>query len=198
MLEFNTDFLLRLIERALNEIQFDYFNFFEDCAGKGAPLFGPALFDRFFRRHYLRIIERLQRAGIRSIWLDSDGDMEALIPCRLDAGINLLWPLEQASGMDPRRLRKRFGKGLRLAGWLDKREIAKGPEAIRRELQAKIPPLLEEGGYIPHIDHSIPPNISLDDMKYYMELKWQLLGRTSGSPSQISAPSVAAAKPTFE
>ena len=176
MLEFLTDFFLVLVERALQDVQFDYFNFFEDCAGKGGPLFGPPLFDRFFRRHYLRIIDRLHRAGIRSIWVDCDGDMEALIPCWMDVGVNMLWPLEQASGMDPLRLRRKFGKSLCLAGGLDKREIAKGPEAIRRELRAKIPPLIEQGGYIPHIDHSIDPDISLDNMKYYMELKRKLIG----------------------
>jgi len=35
MIEFNTDFLLNLVERELKDVQFDYFNFFEDCAGKG-------------------------------------------------------------------------------------------------------------------------------------------------------------------
>ena len=177
MLEFATDFLLSLVERALHDVQFDYFNFFEDCAGKGGPLYGPALFDRFFRRHYRRIIDRLHRAGIRSIWLDCDGDMEALIPSWMDVGVNMAWPLEQASGMDPLRLRRKFGKGLCLAGGLDKREIAKGPAAIERELRTKIPPLLEQGGYIPHIDHAIDPDISLDNMNYYMDLKRKLTGR---------------------
>jgi len=177
MLEFHTDFFLELVERALHGVQYDYFNFFEDCAGKGGPLFGPQLFDRFFRRHYQRIIDRLQRAGIRSIWLDCDGDMEALIPCWTDVGVNMLWPLEQASGMDPVRLRKKFGKGLCLSGGIDKREIAKGPEAIERELRAKLPPLLEQGGYIPCVDHTADPDISLDNMKYYLELKWKLMGR---------------------
>jgi len=177
MLEFATEFFLTLVERALNEIQFDYFNYFEDCAGKGGPLFGPEIFKRFFKRHYERINRRLNRAGITNIWLDSDGDMEALIPCWMDSGINTMWPLEQASGMDPVRLRKKFGKSLRLAGGIDKREIAKGPGFIEKELNAKIPPLLEQGGYIPHIDHAIPPDISLANMNYYVDLKLKMIGR---------------------
>ncbi len=181
MLEVATTFFLALVERALNSgVQFEYFNYFEDCAGKGGPLFGPELFNRFFRRHYRRINDRLHQAGIRSIWVDCDGDMEALIPCWMDCGINLLWPLEQASGMDPVRLRKKFGKSLCLAGGIDKREIAKGPKFIEKELRAKIPPLLEQGGYIPHIDHAIPPDISLADMNYYMDLKLKMIGHPQG------------------
>jgi hypothetical protein len=177
MLEFATEFFLTLIEPALRQVEFDYFNFFEDCAGKDTCLIGPNLYNRFFKKHYDRIIRRLNAAGIRSIWLDCDGTPTPLVPCWMDSGVNLLWPLEQAGGMDPREVRKQFGKSLRLAGGIDKREIAKGPEAIRRELEAKIPPLMDEGGFIPHIDHAIHPDISWDDMQYYMELKRRLTGR---------------------
>ncbi len=176
MVEFNADFLLALIEPALGQVRFDYFNFFEDCAGKGGPLFGPHLFRTFFMKSYRRIIERLNRAGIRSIWVDTDGDAEVLVPLWMDVGVNCFWPLEQASGMDPVRLRKKFGKSLALCGGIDKRELAKGPRAIEQELYAKIPPLLESGGYIPHLDHSIPPDIAYRDFAYYMELKRKLIG----------------------
>ena len=176
MIEFNTDFLLALVEQAVQKVQFDYFNFFEDCAGKGGPLFGPELFRKFFMKPYKRIIERLHKAGIQSIWVDSDGDPEVLVPLWMEAGVNCFWPLEQASGMDPLRLRKKFGNDLVLCGGLDKMELAKGREAIDRELYGKIPPLLESGGYIPHIDHAVSPEISYDDFLYYLELKRKLTG----------------------
>ena len=178
MIEFHTEFMLMLVERALRDVQFDYFSFFEDCAGKGGPLIGPEQFRKFFMKPYQRIIERLSKAGIRSFWVDSDGDSEVLVPLWMETGVNCFWPLEQASGMDPVRLRKKFGKSLMLCGGLDKMEIAKGREAIEKELRAKIPPLLEEGGYIPHIDHAISPEISYDDFMYYMELKLELTGRS--------------------
>lgn len=176
MLDFMAEFLLATVERALGEVQFDYFNFSEDCAGKGGPLISPDIFRRFFLRHYQRITGRLRQAGITSIWLDSDGDLEALIPLMLEAGITCLWPLEQASGMDPRRLRNRFGKDLALAGGIDKMEIAKGRKAIEAELTAKIPPLMESGGFLPHLDHAFPPDISYDNFLYYLEVKERLLG----------------------
>lgn len=177
MLEFNTDFLLALIEPALKDIEYDYFNFFEDCAGKSTPLFGPNIFNRFFMKHYRRIIDRLERAGIKSFWVDSDGDPEVLVPLWMDAGINCFWPLEQASDMDPVRLRKKYGNHLALCGGIDKRKIAAGKKSIEDELNAKIPAMLESGGYIPHIDHAIPPDISYSDFLYYLEIKRKLIGR---------------------
>jgi uroporphyrinogen decarboxylase len=177
MIEFNAEFFLALIQRALKDVQFDYFNFFEDCAGKGGPLYGPKFFHKFFMKPYRRIVDCLRSAGIKSFWLDSDGDPEVLVPLWRDVGITCFWPLEQAAGMDPVRLRRKFGKQLILCGGLDKREIAKGKKAIEKELYAKIPPLMEQGGYIPHIDHAIPPDISYQDFLYYMELKLKLIGR---------------------
>jgi uroporphyrinogen decarboxylase-like protein len=176
MIEHHTEFLLALIERALQDVQFDYFNFFEDLSGKGGPLVGPDLWRRFFQPAYTRIINRLNKAGITSIWVDSDGDPEVLVPLWMESGVTCFWPLEQASGMDPVRLRKKFGTDLTLCGGLDKMELAKGRKAIDRELHAKIPPLIESGGYIPHVDHTVSPEMSYKDFLYYMDLKRKLIG----------------------
>ncbi len=44
------------------------------------------------------------------------------------------------------------------------------------EFYAKIPPLLETGGYIPSIDHAVPPDVSYADFLYYLDLKLKLIG----------------------
>jgi len=176
MLEFNTEFLLALVERALSETQCDFFNFFEDFAGKGGPLISPQLFQRFLAPHYKKIISRLKQAGIKHIWLDSDGDMEVLIPQMIDVGVNVIWPLEQASGMDPVRLRTKFGSDVAMAGGIDKRELAKDRKAIEEELMKKIPPLLANSGYLPFLDHTIQPDVPYENFLYYLELKRKLLG----------------------
>jgi uroporphyrinogen decarboxylase len=177
MIEFNTEFLLSLTERALREVRFDFFNFFEDFAGKGGPLISPQIFRKFLLPYYKQIIERFRQAGIKYFWLDSDGNVEALMPLMLDAGITCLWPLEQAAGMDPLRLRKEYGKHLALAGGIDKLALSRDRKAIEAELCAKIPPLLETGGFIPFLDHTFSPEISYDNFRYYLDLKAHLIGR---------------------
>jgi len=169
-------FLLKVTEKARREVSFDYFNFFEDFAGKGGPLISPALFRKFLLPGYRRIIEEFRRSGIRFFWLDSDGDPRALIPLMLEAGITCLWPLEIAAEYDPLDIRKRYGKDLVLAGGIDKRALARDRAAIDAELERRIPPLLETGGYIPHIDHAVPPDIPLSNFLYYVERKMRLLG----------------------
>lgn len=176
MLEFHVEFLLATIDRALKEVEFDYFNFFEDFAGKGGPLVSPQLFRKFLLPGYQRIIDRMKHHGIKHFWLDSDGDTETIMPLLIEAGITCHWPLEQASGMDPVRLRNKFGKDLVFAGGIDKLELSKDKQSIDRELHAKIPPMLETGGFIPHLDHTFSPEISYENFLYYLELKEKLIG----------------------
>ncbi|MFA6111057.1 MAG: uroporphyrinogen decarboxylase family protein [Candidatus Latescibacterota bacterium] len=175
MVEFIVDFTLRLTERARREIRFDYFNFFEDFAGKGGPLVSPALFRRFLLPGYRRIVDEFRRSGIDGIWLDSDGDTRTLIPLLIEAGVTCHWPLEQASDMEPLALRREYGTALAFAGGIDKRALTAGRREIEREVNAKIPAMLESGGFIPHLDHTFPPDIPYANFLYYLELKEKVL-----------------------
>ncbi len=171
MVELLADFFIELTEPALGEVDFDYFNFSEDFAFKTGPLLSPRLFREFLLPAYRRIIEHFRRHGVEFIWVDSDGNTELLIPLLLEVGVNGHWPLEIAAGMDPVKLRKEYGRDLMLSGGIDKMALAKGKKEIEDELDRHMRPALESGGFIPTIDHSIPPDIPYENFMYYMELK---------------------------
>jgi len=92
----------------------------------------------------------------------------------LDVGVDAIWPLERTADQDPIRLRATFGKSLRLWGGVDKRELAKDHAAIDSHL-ATLAPLIEEGGFIPTVDHTVPPDVSWDNLMYYAQAKKRLL-----------------------
>ena len=173
-LEFFGDYIVRLYARAVRDLRFDYIIIHEDLAGKGGPLIGPNLFGEFILPHYKRYIEFLKSSGIRLILVDTDGDFEVLIPMFLEAGVDGFNPMEVAAGMDPVAMRKKYGKAFCMVGGVDKREIAKGKRAIDAEI-AKIAPIVREGGYIPWIDHTVPPDTSLSDFQYYLERKHHVI-----------------------
>ena len=175
MVEFIVEFTLKLTEKARRQLRFDYFNFFEDYAGKGGPLISPQLFRKFLLPGYQRITDVFRQSGIDCFWLDSDGDTRTILPLLIEAGITCHWPLEQASDMDPVQLRREYGKELVFCGGIDKRALTRGRQEIDKELYTKIPPMLESGGFIPHLDHTFPPDISYDNFLYYLELKEKLL-----------------------
>ncbi|MEM3046307.1 MAG: uroporphyrinogen decarboxylase family protein [Candidatus Bathyarchaeia archaeon] len=175
MMDFIADFIIEATHKAVHDLQPDYFNFFEDFAYTGGPHISPRVFKEFLLPRYQLVTGFLRKHGVSIIWLDSDGNVEPLLPLLLEAGITCLWPLEAAAGMDPRKVRREYGRSLALSGGIDKREVAKGREAIEREVEAKVPGLIAEGGYIPTLDHSFPPDISYENFLYYLQVKKKAL-----------------------
>lgn len=107
--------------------------------------------------------------------VDTDGDFEILIPDFLDCGVEGFGPIERAAGLNPVELRKKYGKSFFMIGGIDKRELSKGRKEIDRELETILPAMLESGGFIPTVDHSVPPDISLANFKYYLDKKRKII-----------------------
>jgi hypothetical protein len=168
MMEADADFIIAIMDQFLDHTDIDVFGFWEDMCYKTGPLLGPELVRRYMVPQYRRVTDFLRSRGVEFIALDSDGDVSALIPCWLDAGINILYPFEPQSGMDVLQVRRTYGQDLRIWGGIDKRVLAQGREAIDAEL-TRVAPLVAEGGYVPFPDHSLPPDVDYEDYCYFME-----------------------------
>jgi uroporphyrinogen decarboxylase len=93
----------------------------------------------------------------------------------MDSGITIMFPLERNGGSDPVMFRKKYGRDILLMGGVDKTKMARGGDAIVRELEY-LAPLVEEGGYIPHCDHLVPADVSLDNYRFYLWKKREIFG----------------------
>ena len=174
MMSFQADFLIEAIRPILEKTTIEYVIFAEDLSMKTGPMISPRAYKKFIYPHLRRVVDFYKSHGVRYIFIDTDGNPEKLIPQFLDAGVDGLWPLERAADQDPIRLRKEFGRKLLLTGGVDKREIAKGPAAIDAHLR-ELMPLIEEGGFIPTIDHTASPDISWENFQYYWQQKQKML-----------------------
>ncbi|GHU70558.1 hypothetical protein AGMMS49992_03100 [Clostridia bacterium] len=162
-----TDFWIALFERICRSVTVDILHIWEDMSGKQGPLISPAFVREFMIPHYKRMSAFAAEYGIACVQVDTDGDCEALIEPFHEGGVNMLLPFEVNAGSDVVSLRRRYPY-MSMMGGIDKIEIAKGPAAIDREL-ARIEPLLRGSGYIPALDHLIPPEISFADYSYFTE-----------------------------
>ncbi len=160
------DFWIALFDGVLKEVAVDTVFIWEDMCYRGGPLISPEMFREFILPGYRKLTGFLKDNGVRIIQVDSDGDVWKLPPLWIEGGVTTIYPFEVAAGMDIVAVRKAF-PGLGITGGLDKRALIKGREAIDRELESKVPFMLEQGGYIPNIDHMASPDISLENFKYY-------------------------------
>ena len=167
---------LEIIKRTVKDLKVDYARFWEDMCYKTGPLISPAMFRKFMVPRYRQVTDLLHRNGIDIIFVDSDGNVNELMPLWLECGIQYIWPLEVAAGNDAVALRKKYGNELILGGNMDKRALLKDKAAIREEVMSKLPFLLEKGGYFPCIDHLVPPDVPLENFQYFINTMREVAG----------------------
>jgi uroporphyrinogen decarboxylase len=105
--------------------------------------------------------------GVKFFGLDSDGNIDPLIPVWMDSGIDILYPFEVQADMDVLAVRRKYGRDLRIWGGVDKRPLAIGHDAIDQELE-RVKPLIADGGYIPMLDHSATPDTPYENYRYFL------------------------------
>ncbi len=169
MMDHLANLFVAVLERSVSDFRFDYAFMWEDMAYKTASMISPSHFREFLMPRYRRVVEVLHGSGIDTIMLDCDGNVSELIPLWLECGINMIYPMEVAAGMDVVAERQKNGKKLLIAGGIDKRVLASDKRAIENMVSPKLD-LIREGGYIPGVDHAIPPDIPWQNFLHYRRL----------------------------
>lgn len=167
----------RVLDRVSTAVQIDQLNVHEDMAGKNGPLIGPRQVREFIHPYYRPIWDMLRSRGASVFIMDSDGNMNPILSALLDAGINAMYPMEPAGGMDIVQVRQVFGSRLAFMGGLDKHVIRRSKDEIVAELEYKIPPMVRTGGCVLGLDHRIPNGTPLDHYRFYVDKAWEIMER---------------------
>ena len=171
MMRIQSEFAASLAEIVLQEVEVDAAVFSEPIGGNAQPLMSPAMYEDVVLKSYRPVFDVLQKYGVENIIFQTYANARILIPLILKWGFNCLWACEvEAEAMDYRHIRKEYGRDLRLMGGIDLDAVRLGRQAIRQELMAKVPPLLESGGYLPLADGRIRADMPLENYLYYRKL----------------------------
>ena len=164
-------FAAGLTENILQEVEIDAAIFSEPIGGNDRPLLSPKMYEDFVLKSYTPAIEMLKRHRVETIIFLTFANARILIPSIMRFGFNCLWACEvNIDDMDYRQLRKEFGRDLRLIGGIDLDALRLGKEAIRREIEEKVPPLIADGGYVPLADGRVRVDIPYENYIYYRKL----------------------------
>jgi hypothetical protein len=171
VMRIESEMVAALAEKFLSEVQIDAAIFSEPIGGNNGSLISPRMYEKFVLSSYIPILEILHRHGVEVIILRTYANARVLIPSMMKFGINCLWACEtNAKAMDYRSIRGEYGRDLRLIGGIDLDVLREGKDTIRREVEEKVPPLLEQGGYIPLADGRVRTDIPLESYIYYRQL----------------------------
>ncbi len=164
------EFTAALAERMLASLEVDAAVFSEPIGDNNGPLISPSMYEELVLPSYDPLLQVIRRHDIETIIFTTYGNARLLIPSILKWGFNCLWGFEVSiDAMDYRGLRREFGRDLRLIGGIDLDALRKGKDAIRKEIEAKVPPLVADGGYVPVADGRVREDVAFEDYAYYRQ-----------------------------
>lgn len=153
------NFWIALYDQILDQIDVDLAFLWEDICFNNGPLISPTTFQRFILPGYKKLTGFFRDRGVKNIIVDTDGYVWKLLPLFIEGGISGIYPFEVAAGMDIIAVRKAYPQ-LQILGGIAKSALISGQPAIDAELETKIPWMLQQSGYIPYMDHLVPPDVS--------------------------------------
>ncbi len=165
--------IVAVLEKALPRIQVDLAMGWEDICFNSGPILPPDYIREVVGPWYARISALLRQHGCLTYTTDTDGNIWPIVDIFLDNGLDTMFPVEVHAGTDPVDLREKYGKDIKIWGGVCKMRIAEDKAAIDREME-RLRPCVEEGGFIPTMDHRVPANITYANYLYYLDRKRDL------------------------
>ncbi len=102
------------------------------------------------------------------VFIHSCGSVAALIPDFIEAGFDILNPVQcSAAGMEPRALKRAYGRDLVFwGGGVDTQHTLPNgtPEEVYREVRERISIFNDGGGYVFNTVHNIQGNVPIDNI----------------------------------
>jgi uroporphyrinogen-III decarboxylase len=178
----NTAF--KVLDSISDKLTIDVLSVHEDLAGKSGSLIGPKQILEFIKPYYRKVWDMLNAKGTRIFQQDSDGNINSVVEAFLECGLTVMYPMEPAAGVDIVKLRQKYGTRLGMMGGIDKHVLRSTKEAIRKEVEYKMQPMMQAGGMVFGLDHRIPNGTPIENYRYYVDIGREVLGLPPRDPNK--------------
>lgn len=175
-------FLDALMERHLNSLEkicrtvgdtVDIIRLGDDLGMNTGPLISPQMYRRFFKPRHTILCNYIKTHSSMHTFLHSCGSIYRLIPDLIEAGFEILNPVQtNAREMQPKNLKKEFGTEVTFwGGGADTREVLNfgTAEQVKNHVRANIETLAPGGGFIFNTIHNILPDVPPENITAMFE-----------------------------
>lgn len=125
-------------------------------------------FKELWLPHYRKMNDWIHRNTTWKIFKHSCGAIVPLLPCLIDAGFDIINPVQiNAKDMDPRKLKEEFGSVLTFwGGGIDTQKILPfgTPDEIRRHVIEQCEIWGHDGGFVFNAVHNIQANVPIENV----------------------------------
>jgi uroporphyrinogen decarboxylase len=139
----------------------------DDYCSQDAPMFSPDDFKELIVPYLKRLVAITHRHN-KKFLLHVCGAVRPLLPMIIDAGVDMLEPIQiRAAGMEPAGLKRDFGRDICFYGGVDLQQILcnGSPQQVSDEVKRLIDIMNGDGGFILGPGHTyIQPDTSLENI----------------------------------
>ena len=181
MLDRMVEFKCAFWEKALQELDgiVDVVVEADDVAGQQSLLLSPKTYRKLIQPRHRRLFQFIKAQAPVKVFFHSCGAVKPLIADFLEAGIDILNPVQiSAAGMDLATLKREFGHDLVLwGGGVDTQQVlgTGTPGEIRQDVKRNIEALAPGGGFVFAAVHDIQPNVPPENVMAMWEA-WREFG----------------------
>lgn len=146
----------------------------DDLGTQNGPMLSPRLYKELIFPAHKRIYEYVHRKAPHIyVFLHSCGGIYELIPYLIEAGVDILNPVQtSAVNMEPEKLKKEFGKDIVFwGGGCDTQRILPfaSPEEVKEHIRERIAIFAPGGGFVFCQVHNIQANVPVENIIALLE-----------------------------
>ena len=164
---------LKLASQAVGDRCFAWGIASDDSGTQRGEFISPDLWAEMIKPHYARLCGWIHRHTKMKTFLHCCGSIPGLIPHLIEAGVDILNPVQtSAAGMDPAVLKSRFGGRIVFwGGGCDTQSVlpSASPEEIREHVRERMRIFQPGGGYVFNQVHNIQANVPAENIQAMLE-----------------------------
>jgi len=155
------DFLTRVCE-TLGDVV-DIIKFGDDFGTNNGPFIPVETYDEFFKPRHKQMCDYVKSHSSMATMLHSCGGIYEIIPGLIEAGFDILNPVQiNARNMEPERLKREFGQDLVFwGGGVDTKSVLNlaTPEQVKDHVRRNLEVFSKGGGFVFNTVHNIMPDV---------------------------------------
>jgi uroporphyrinogen decarboxylase len=149
---------LERVCRAVGDVA-DIVRFGDDLGTVGGPFMSAKTYRQLFKPRHKILCDFVKKNSRMHTFLHSCGSIHALLPDLIEAGIEVINPVQtNCRHMEPERLKRDFGKDITFwGGGCDTRSVLNQatPQAVKDHVQQRLEIFAEGGGFVFNTVHNI-------------------------------------------
>ena len=170
---------LKLLDRVLEGVgkYVDLLQFGDDLGGQSGGFMSPDVFEDIFKPGYKKMWDFVHDRSNCKVFLHSCGSVYEVIPHLIDAGLDVLNPVQTTTAnMEPEKLKKEFGRYITFwGGGCNTRDVLpnKSPKEVKEDVKRRIDIFASGGGFVFNQIHNILADVPPENIIAMFEAAYE-------------------------